>query len=152
MLPHDSQRGIVTNRARNLQVRDFSGLKFGKITPTDVDAAIEFDGRLFIFIEAKFAGTPILYGQKLFLQRLAGGIDNQPQRYGTAIIADHYSPSDEDINVAQMIVREVWWKNQWLEPKITNSTVLQVVRRMGAYVEKTQGRPLYVRPMAAYVT
>jgi hypothetical protein len=53
---NESLRGTITNRARFIQAIRFDGMKFGRITPTDIDAAIEFDNRLFIFIEAKFIG------------------------------------------------------------------------------------------------
>jgi len=141
----DALRGVITNRARNLQVLNFHGLMFGSITPTDVDAAIEFDNRLFIFIEAKFIGTPIKRGQELFLARMADNMNNPPHKYGIAIVADHYVPSDQDIDASKMIVRNYRMNGQWRKPLVPDTTVLQAVRRMGAYVEKKQGKALYTR-------
>lgn len=141
----EALRGTLTNRARHLQAVRFDGLIFGKITPTDIDASIEFDDRLYIFIEAKFVGTPIKYGQKLFLERMADNMNNPPHKYGLSIIAEHCIPSDQDIIVSNMIVREFRMHGQWRTPLISNTTVLQAVRRMGAYVEKKQGKALYAR-------
>lgn len=139
------ERGQVSNRARNLQCCDMSGLRFGQITPTDVDAAIEFDNRLFIFIEAKFIATPIKYGQELFLSRMADNMHKPPGVFAVSIIADHCAPADTDIDYASMIVRSWRWYGSWRSPLNKNTTVLQAIRRVGAYVENIQGRPLYKR-------
>ena len=45
------ERGVITNRARARQIRDFSGLQIGTITPTDLDGLIEFHDECFIFCE-----------------------------------------------------------------------------------------------------
>lgn len=138
-------RGTITNRARFIQAIKFDGMKFGRITPTDVDAAIEFDNRLFIFIEAKFVGRTIQTGQRLFLERLATGVSNPPYKYSISIVAEHYTPSNEDVLLSGAIVRDYFRDGKWHKPLVKSTTVLQAVRRMGAFVEKKQGKPLYAR-------
>lgn len=141
----DALRGVITNRARFLQALKFDGMKFGSITPTDIDAAIEFDNRLFIFIEAKFVGKPIGTGQRLFLERVANLANDPPHKYSISIVAEHYTPADQDILLSGAIVRDYFRDGEWHKPLVKGTTVLEAVRRMGAYVEKKQGRPLYAR-------
>ena len=141
----DSQRGIITNRARFSQAIQFKDMRFGNITPTDVDCAMEFDNRLFIFIEAKFIGTPMKTGQLKFLGRLADNMNNPPNRFGVSIIADHVTPSDQDVHLASSIVRSVRMNGMWRDPMVNGLTLMQAVRRMVAYVENKQRRPLYAR-------
>lgn len=139
------QRGIIQNRARKQQIADMSGLRFHKITPTDLDGFIDFDDRLFVFIEGKFISTPVLYGQGLSIDRLCDACDNRPHRYAIAIIADHHHPSDEDIDFANMTVRSWRFKGQWRKPLAHGTTVRKAIDRMVAYVENKQGKLLYRR-------
>jgi len=139
-----NQRGTITNNARIRQVCNFSGLQFGKITPTDVDAALEFDNRLFFFIEAKYEATPIKRGQMLFLERLADGLTSSPSKFGVSIIADHSATTDQDINFLNLSVRAVRWEKSWFEPDY-EITAAQVIKDIIAHVELLQGRQLYAR-------
>ncbi len=141
----EALRGTITNRARFIQAIKFDGMKFGRITPTDIDAAIEFDNRLFIFIEAKFVGREILTGQRRFLESMASSANDPPNKYAISIVAEHCVPSDQDVVLSNAIVRDYWRDGEWKKPLFPNTTVLQAVRRMGAYVEKKQGKALYAR-------
>ncbi len=135
-------RGVIQNRARKQQIADMSGLRFHKITPTDLDGFIDFDNRLFIFIEGKFIATPVLYGQGLSIDRLCDACSNPPKRYSIAIIADHHHPIDEDIDFANMTVRTIRQNSKWRHP-MRSITVRQAIDKAVAFVENIQGRPLY---------
>lgn len=137
------QRGIIQNRARKQQIADMSGLRFHKITPTDLDGFLDFDNRLFVFIEGKFIATPVLLGQQIAIDRLCDACNNPPNRFAIAIIADHSHPSDEDIDFAHMTVRAWRFRGQWRKPMVQGTTVRQAIDRMVAYVENKQGRVLY---------
>jgi hypothetical protein len=106
------QRGVIQNRDRRVQVADMSGLRFGKITPTDIDAAIEYQDRCYIFIEGKYGGAPVPFGQKLFIERLVDRLSRSV--FAVGVIADHYTPSHEDIMFDRMIVREIRYKGRWV--------------------------------------
>ena len=54
------KRGKIGNRRRALQIRDFTGLRWGNITPTDIDALIDFGDKVFVFIEVKKKGLLFL--------------------------------------------------------------------------------------------
>ena len=56
---------LIRNRDYMRQIKDFSGLRFGKISPTDIDGFLDFGNSLFIFVEMKHGDARIPYGQKL---------------------------------------------------------------------------------------
>lgn len=143
-----NQRGLIQNRARKQQIADMSGLRFHKITPTDLDGFIDFDDRLFVFIEGKYIATPVLYGQGLSIDRLCDACHNPPRRYAYAIIADHHHPVDEDIDFAHMTVRTIRQNGRWTQPMHRTLTVRQAIDRMVAYVENKHGKALYTKGVA----
>lgn len=139
------QRGVIQNRARKQQIADMSGLRFQKITPTDLDGFLDFDNRLFVFIEGKFIATPVMFGQQLAIDRLCDACHSAPRRYAFAIIADHHHPANEDIDFAHMTVRSIRQNGKWAAPMQKGLTVRAAIDRMVAFVENRQGRKL-VRP------
>lgn len=64
-----AERGVIRNLAYTRQRADFRGLRFGTITPTDIDGLIEFEGRCCIFMETKHGDTDLPRGQRLALER-----------------------------------------------------------------------------------
>lgn len=105
----DEERGKIRNRNYASQIRDFSGLKFGKITPTDIDGLIEYQNKGFVVIEAKYGTANLPYGQELALVRLCDVI--QQNRPSLLIIARHFSTGD--IDFAQMIVERFRYGGVW---------------------------------------
>ena len=110
------ERGAIRNRKLAMQIRDFTGLCFGKITPTDIDGFLEFGDRLFVLIEGKRDGAPLAYGQMLAIGRLADACHSPPKRFATAIVVDHPTTED-DIVYAKAIVRVYRWDGKWVTPK-----------------------------------
>lgn len=137
-----NQRGVIQNRARKQQIADMSGLRFNKITPTDLDGFLDFGNRLFVFIEGKFIATPVSFGQQLAIDVLCDACHAPPARYAFAIIADHHHPSDEDIDFANMTVRTIRQNGKWVAPMRKGTTVRAAIDRMVAFVENKQGRTL----------
>jgi hypothetical protein len=45
---------VIQNVGRKQQINDFSELRFGNITPTDMDGCIECKDKAYIFIEIKY--------------------------------------------------------------------------------------------------
>lgn len=117
----DSNRGIIQNRGMRQQIADMSGLQFGKITPTDLDAFIDFGNKLFVFVESKFKFAPVPYGQKLAIERLCDACHNPPVRYSVAFITSHQDKGD--IDFANTVVTEYRWQGKWLKPTSTNPTL-----------------------------
>jgi hypothetical protein len=50
-------RGKVYNPGRNQQLKDMSGLRWGKITPTDLDALVDYQDKYWLYIEFKYGAT-----------------------------------------------------------------------------------------------
>lgn len=92
---------IIKNRARVTQIAAFDGMEYGKCRPTDVDFAMDFQGRTFIFGEIKGGGVPLTMGQRLFLQAMVDGLRAGGKK-AIAIMVTHDTPDpDEDIHVAE---------------------------------------------------
>lgn len=132
-------RGAVFNRERNIQVRDYSGLRYGNITPSDIDAAIEYKDCGFIFIETKFGETEMPFGQKLLLERMCDAL--QYRKPTLLILTKHYFPSHIDIDMAQTIVVEYRYQGRWFQPR-QSETAKELSDRFVRFIEnanKKQG-------------
>lgn len=108
-------RGEIENRERAKQLRDYTGLRWGNITPTDVDGLVEFDDKLFVFIEIKLNSTPLKKGQRVALARSCDAIA-KTGRMAVVLIVEHNTPIGTDIDVAPCIVREFRMRKKWREP------------------------------------
>ena len=108
------ERGKIRNREFASQLRDFSGLRWGSITPTDVDAFIDFGNEMFIFIEDKYLWTQMSRGQRLALERLcdacqASGVDS------FLLLASH-SNMFGDVDYASLRVTSIRHAGVWTIP------------------------------------
>ncbi len=117
-----AERGVIRNRKYAQQIRDFSKLRFGKITPTDIDAFLDFQDKVFIFIESKYKDSQLPYGQRLALERLADSTWKSG-KHTLLIIASHVK--DGDIEYSSCMVRELRWQGKKYFPK--NKTAKQVI-------------------------
>lgn len=109
-----AQRGKIRNREQAQQIRDFSGLRWGTITPTDIDGFFEINNELFVFIEIKFKGKNLPYGQKLALERLIDIL--QKDKKAILIIAKHNENPEDDINAAACEVVQYRFRGKWVIP------------------------------------
>ena len=64
-----NERGVYQNIKRGKQLLRFDGIKYGKITHTDLDAVIEYHDKIWVLHEVKTKGKDVPYGQKLALER-----------------------------------------------------------------------------------
>ena len=112
-----SERGVIQNRDRKRQIVDFSNLKYGKITPTDIDGVLDFGNRLFVYFELKHGNAEVPYGQRLALERLVDSNANSGIP-ACCLIARHYvNNTEEDVNAAITEVVEYRWEAEWHKPK-----------------------------------
>jgi hypothetical protein len=93
-------------------VRDFSGLRIGNITPTDVDALIEYHDLYFILAETKLEGVEIPFGQRLALERTCDTLE-RGGKPSIVFITTHNTPPDEDIDMAGTTVVEFRYRAEW---------------------------------------
>lgn len=119
-----SARGVIRNR-RFKQVNDFSGLRYGSITPTDIDGFLDFNDLWFVFLESKYAGSEMPYGQRLALERLVDCIPEPKKAIG--LIAEHHHREDEDIDVARAMVTEVRYARSWRDERSRTLTVREAI-------------------------
>lgn len=64
-------RGVIRNREHASQLRDFRRMRWGSITPTDLDVMLDFRGRLFVLVELKHrSGGRLSGGQRLCYERM----------------------------------------------------------------------------------
>jgi hypothetical protein len=134
-----TERGRIRSAARALVERDFSGLRWGKITPTDIDGFIEFGDRLFVFVESKFNGAALPHGQRLALERLCDACHQPPRRIAAVIIADQMEQSDL-VDYAKLRVRAYRYGGTWRNPLRADMTCKEAIDRLYAMSNRAQIR------------
>lgn len=115
---NESERGKIQNAHQAGRFNDFSGIRYGKVTPTDIDGLIELSDRVFVFIETKWRDTEMPFGQRLALERLCDAV-LQSGRAAMVIVATHddgYYTERGDIDVARLPVVLVRLHREWRPP------------------------------------
>lgn len=126
--------GKIRYPARSSQLIDFSGIRYGNATPSNVDGVLELDGKLFVIIEYKHTSAQKMsLGQRLMIQRMADQLGSGIC-YSLAVIATHNSPIGQEIDAANSVVSEIRWKNQWFNLEGKNYTVRRCIDRAYHYV------------------
>lgn len=111
-LPKDTPV-VINSQKRFHQKNNYTGLRWkGKLMPTDIDGFMEFNNRLFIFIESKCEGAMLPYGQKLALERVTDAVELSGKP-SYCLVANHNTPVDQDIELAKSIVTRVRTKGEW---------------------------------------
>ena len=104
----------MSDQIKNLdylaRIKNFSGLRFGSISPTDLDGFLDFGNRLFIFIETKFADSQLRGGQKLALERLCDAC--QTEHRTSILIVTNYQEEGE-IDIGETIVQQYRLRGRW---------------------------------------
>jgi len=136
--------GVIRNREFARQIKDFSGLRFGQITPTDIDGFMDFGDRLFIVIEGKHSGTMLKTGQRLALERLVDACHCPPRRIAVAIVIDHFDESEHDVDYSKCSVRTMRWNGKWVAPLERGITCRRAIERLIAMSENMQKPKLRV--------
>jgi len=119
----------IRNKKYMQQIKDFGGMRFGKIMPTDIDAFLDFNDKIFILIELKYDGHSMPRGQELALERLSDACWTDT-RESYVIVATHHSGADEDISVSDANVIRVRWHKRWYSWRDKNETVRGLVDRI----------------------
>jgi hypothetical protein len=117
-------RGVIENTARAQQINDFSGLLYGKITPTDIDGLIEYQDKAYVFIEVKYNGKDLPYGQRLAIKRLVDDTSAQGKQAIALIVNHEVADTSASVPVAECIVREMYHSKEklWRPPKMPMTT------------------------------
>jgi hypothetical protein len=121
-----TDRGAIHTPTRARQLHDFSGLRIGNITPTDVDGFIDYQHKAFVFFELKFADNELPFGQRLALERVVDAI-HRPELRATLLVAEHQHEPDEMVDAAHCRMRSIYYQRKWHVCK--DWTLVEMVRR-----------------------
>lgn len=102
--------GQIRDRDRMRQVKLFHGHRYGSISPTDVDAFLDFGDQLCVFVETKHVRANPSHGQLLALERLCAGCQSE-QRDAVVVITRH--ETDGDIDLAATRVERFFHGDAW---------------------------------------
>lgn len=87
-MPSGDERGAIRNPERASQHVDYRGLRWGRITPTNIDGLLDFGARFFFFVELKLRGAPFALGQRLALANVRAAIVDGGKRC-VVLVAEH---------------------------------------------------------------
>lgn len=105
-------RGKINHVGRRQQIIDFSQLRYGNKTPTDVEGYLDFGNKATILFEMKLEGSPFPDGQRLALERLVDDIGSR--KPALLIVADHaVYDIEQQIPAHVCLVREFRYRNKW---------------------------------------
>ena len=130
----DSNRGIIQNRERKRQIIDYSGLRYGKITPTDLDGFIEYHNELFALYEYKYKKERgMSAGQYKALVRVIDAVQRGGLEAALFLVKHDQEDPEKDIDGANSIVDRYYYKGKWSYN--VNRTAKEVTDSFMNYVE-----------------
>ncbi|MBQ7220762.1 MAG: hypothetical protein IJS28_07275 [Synergistaceae bacterium] len=109
----DSSRGKIQYRDRARQLIDFSGIKYGRITPTDIDGFLEYKGKAFVFYEYKLPEVEMPDGQGLALTRMVDVLSTAGKEAVLFLCRHNETNPNKDIIGSDAIVEGVYWHGKW---------------------------------------
>lgn len=113
-----AERGKIRNEEYYSQLNDFSGLRWGSITPTDLDGFIDFGNKAFVFLELKHVTAGMIGGQRLAFERLCDACESAGKP-SILIVGNHDTQPGEHVDVAGTLVTEFRMRRCWRAPKKT---------------------------------
>lgn len=126
----DVKRGAIRNLERARQQHDFSGLRFGNITPTDTDGWFDYQNKCFVFLEFKYGDYSLdkwaaeLRGQKIAFERQADSMTKPT----LLVLAKHDQKAPAVIDAANASVVAFRVNRRWTEiPAQARKTVYRCV-------------------------
>ena len=109
---------LIRNSNQTKQGIDFTGIEYGKIHPTDIDAVLEFDNEALILMEVKKKGNKIPIGQRLVLERIANSWHTN--KSVVLYVTHSFKNDNKDIPLSECNVDSVYINKEW---KILNKTI-----------------------------
>lgn len=103
-----SERGAIHSPWRAKQLHDMRDLKWGKITPTDLDGLIDYHGDRFAFMEFKIEGAEMGMGQRLALTRVVDLIGTTGKRAALFVATHTVRDPDKQVDAARTEVRWIY--------------------------------------------
>lgn len=104
----DENRGKIQNKERARQIIDFSGIRYERITPTDLDGFFEWHDKIFVFYEMKLNGATMPHGQRLALERLVDGL-RKAGKFPVLFLCEHnVNDCSQDIVASNTVVKSIY--------------------------------------------
>ena len=140
-----AERGKFRSIEYGLERADFSGLRFGTITPTDIDAFVEFEGRAFIFIETKHGAVEMPRGQQLAIERACEKIQAGGAQALALVVHKQGDTAGPTYEIGRLPVVLVWRPGGW-RPPTRQITAREAIENFASGV---LGRPIVAATEAA---
>lgn len=115
MIYTDRNRGVIQNRERARQIIDFSGIRYGNITPTDIDGFFEKADEAFVFYELKYGEAEMPRGQQIALMRLVDNLRNAGKKAVLFLCRHDVEDPHDDISAADVTVVALYFNGTWSE-------------------------------------
>ena len=109
----NENRGKIHRRARGQQIIDFSKIRYGNVTPTDIDGFIEKSNEAFVFYELKYADNEMPYGQETALRRLVDLARAAGKKSVLFLCRHDVSNPEDDIDASKAIVDRIYFNSEW---------------------------------------
>lgn len=129
----NEQRGKILNPARKRQLVNYSGLRYCKITPTDLDGFLEISNRLYIFYELKYHNAEFAGGQKSAYLSMIDTLQTALGKNGASVllVCRHETDDPEkEIDASECIVDKYYYRGKWRSGKgLTAKQVTDIIIR-----------------------
>lgn len=135
MLVEDIDRGKIRFVDRYKQLISYEGMmRRRKITPTDIDGMIDYNGICFVYIEGKHRDAPMEYGQQKAIEHM---VDSHVKagHPSCAIVFRHDCDADTIIMAKDQYVDKIYYQYEWKDPNYS-VTVLGFIEKWEAYWDK----------------
>lgn len=132
-------RGGIKHKGRYKQLITYEGLEMPlhnprKITPTDIDGFVDFNGNAFLYLEAKKHDAEFIKGQRISFENLVKA-HNKAGIQTLVIVFDHHSEPDEIVDAKNCEVRQYLSNNSGGWQKY-NGTLFSLIREWESHCKK----------------
>jgi len=148
--------GRIYHPVRARQLNSFTGLKFGTITPTDLDGLIDYHNERFAFLELKLRDAPVSDAQATAIIRVVDAIEVAKKR-AAFFVAEHCEDDPTvDVPADRCLIRAIYTHQMWHQPPAEMTLRAGLDRFLGfgpplelTFVSTTTARPSIVRAPSA---
>lgn len=113
MIYTNENRGTIQNRERARQIIDYNGIRYGNITPTDIDVFFEKANEAFVFYEMKYADAQMPKGQEMAMTRLVDNLRKAGKKAVLFLCRHDVENPTQDIDAASTDVISVYFNGEW---------------------------------------
>lgn len=135
----DENRGAIQFRKRAKQIIDFRGIRYGNITPTDIDGFFEKADQGFVFYEYKLDGCEMPRGQKVALERIVNALHAAGKKSILFLCKHDKVDPEQDIIAADTIVDELYFRGRYYQGE--GQTAKQWTDRFIGWLEIENAKP-----------